>query len=390
MKTKAKKTPAAESTHAVTSPSTFKAREICASYLPDEETTKAAERGSMLHLLLQNHGYKATKAKEAKALVEGDEIQLQMVCDYIEPFEKKNAKSRTARILREHKFDLSSLHIPDCDKGTGDLLLLDIDAAHIDLMDYKFGWIEVDDAEDNIQLGIYVLGAFAENPWAKTVMAHILQPARDEVSTHLFTRDDVAPILLRAKTISERVRREGGKTFNPVVDNCLWCDRKGTCLALHAMVLKASKQANLVVPDGVLVPEDFNDVANSGDVYDFAEIVIKWAQAIKYHIIELSAAGNEIPGHELRETNGKASIVDPCGVQELLERDYGVPLADFLAVSNPSITAAQALVAKYADYGEKGKKSQEMRSAILGEGMVATGNPSRFLVRIKTKADKKK
>jgi hypothetical protein len=73
-----------------------------------------------------------------------------------------------------------------------------------------------------------------------------------------------------------------------------------------------------------------------------------------------------------------------------LERDYGVPLADFLAVSNPSITAAQALVAKYADYGEKGKKSQEMRSAILGEGMVATGNPSRFLVRIKTKADKKK
>jgi hypothetical protein len=221
-------------------------------------------------------------------------------------------------------------------------------------------------------------------------MAHILQPARDEVSTHLFTRDDVAPILLRAKTISERVRREGGKTFNPVVDNCLWCDRKATCLALHAMVLKASKQANLVVPDGVLVPEDFNDVANSGDVYDFAEIVIKWAQAIKYHIIELSAAGHEIPGHELRETNGKASIVDPCGVQEILERDYGVPLADFLAVSNPSITAAQALVAKYAEYGEKGKKSQEMRSAILGEGMVATGNPSRFLVRIKTKADKKK
>jgi hypothetical protein len=386
MKTKARKIPAAESTHAVTSPSTFKAREICPSYLPDEETTKAAERGSMLHLLLQNHGYKATKAKEAKELVEGDEIQLQMVCDYIEPFEKL----KDVTIVREHKFDLRDLHIPDCDKGTGDLLALSRQRAHIDLMDYKFGWIEVDDAEDNIQLGIYVLGAFIENPWAKTVMAHILQPARDEVSTHLFTRDDVAPILLRAKTISERVRREGGKVFNVVFDNCLWCDRKATCLALHAMVLKGSKQANLVVPDGVLVPEDFNDVANSGDVYDFAEIVIKWAQAIKYHIIEMSAAGHEIPGHELRETNGKASIVDPCGVQEILERDYGVPLADFLAVSNPSITAAQALVAKYAEYGEKGKKSQEMRSAILGEGMVATGNPSRFLVRIKTKADKKK
>jgi hypothetical protein len=48
----------------------------------------------------------------------------------------------------------------DCDKGTGDLLSSDKKRAHIDLMDYKFGWIEVDDAEDNIQLGIYVLGAF--------------------------------------------------------------------------------------------------------------------------------------------------------------------------------------------------------------------------------------
>lgn len=377
------KKPAAESTHAVQSPSTFKAREICPSYVPDEETTAAAERGSALHLLLQNHGHKArTKARELDEL---DETQLGMVCDYIEPFEKLKG----VKIIREHRFNLKPLKIVDCDKGTADLLLLDEKRAHIDLMDYKFGWIEVDDAEDNIQLAIYVIGAFSENPWAKTVMAHILQPARDEVSTHLFRRSDVEPILLRARTIAERSNRLAGVEFNPRVDNCLWCDYKASCLALHGMILKAAKQAKLALPAGCLVPDDFNDLANSGDVYDFAEIAIKWAQAVKWKIIQMNMAGAEIPGHELRETNGKRIIVDPCGAQEVLETKFQVPLAEFLAVSSPSITACEKLVAKHAEHGEKGKTQQEMSTALMAEGMIATGNPSRFLVRINTKADKK-
>jgi hypothetical protein len=377
-----------ETVHARVSPSTFKSREICPSYVPDEETTKAAERGTLLHRLLQDHGYKATRAKAAKDLEEADELQLAMVCDYIKPYENQCAVNG-GKIVREHRFNLLPLHIFDCNGGTGDLLLLDKKRKHIDLMDYKFGWIEVDDAADNIQLALYVIGAFSENPWAESVMAHILQPARDEVSTHLFQRSDMNAALLRARTIADRVRKLAGKEFNPVVDNCLWCDNKATCLALHALVLKVADGAKLEVPDGLLTPEDFNDVANAGALYDFAEILIKYGQAVKWKIITLNMDGHEIPGHELRETAGKRSIVDPQGVQELLEKTYGVSLEEFLTISSPSITAAQALAAKKAEYGEKEKTSQEFAAACLRAGLVATGNPSRFLVRIKTKADKR-
>lgn len=376
------------SEHAVQSPSTFKAREICPSYVPDQETTAAADRGSALHLILQHHGHKAIKAKEARGMVEADEVQLQMVCSYIEPYELKPK----VKIIREHRFNLKGLKITDCDKGTADLLILDKPKKHIDLMDYKFGWIEVDDAEVNIQLGIYVLGAFLENPWAESVMAHILQPARDEVSTHLFHRMDVTTmtkLLLRAQTIAARSQTLNGVQFNPVPDNCLWCDRKADCLALHEMVLKASSQANLVVPDCLLVPEDFNDVENAGEVYDFAEIVIKWASAIKYKIISMVAdEDQEVRGHELRETAGKRSIRDTPRAQEILTERFGVSQEEFLAKSTISITAAEALVAAATEFGEKGRKSKEMSSALMAEGVIATGNPSRFLVRVKTKADK--
>jgi hypothetical protein len=370
--------------HARLAPSTFKQREVCPSYVPDEETTKAAERGTMLHGILERHGHSAMTSKDVKELEEGDFEQLQMIVDYTTPHEL-SAKQHKLPILREHKFDLRKLGITDCDKGTGDLIILDKKGKHVILMDYKLGWIEVDDAEYNIQTGIYGLGCFFEWPWAETVSIHILQPARDEVSTASITRANIPSILLRAKTIADRAVKKAGKEFNPVADNCLWCDNKASCLALHALVLKAAEGARLEVPDGVLTPEDFNDVANAGKVYDFAEVVLKWGAAIKWKIIELANEGTEVPDHELRHVSGKRSIIDPGGAQQLLEEQFNVPLEEFLAVSNPSITKIEALVSKHADQGVKGATAKEASSALMAEGIVASGNASCYLVRVKTK-----
>ncbi len=390
MTKKRKSEPVTESTHAKLGPSTFKAREICPSYVPDEESTKAAERGTMLHNILEEHGAKAVKAKAARKLEEIDEVQLEMICNYTRPYEAGRVFDKdlaVTEIIREHRLNLKPLKITDCDKGTADLLILDRGRAHIDLMDYKLGWIEVDDAEVNIQTGIYAVGALFEFPWAQTVTVHILQPARDEVSTALISREEIQSWLLRAKTIAARVIAEAGKTFNPLVDNCLWCDYKGSCLALHRMVLKAAEGAQLAVPDGLLTPEDFNDPDQSGVLYDFAEILIKYAQAIKWKIITMSEEGIQIPGHELRVTNGKRVVVDATGALEILVNKFGVDQQDYIAALNPSISALEKLVSAAADYGSKGERVKEMSSELMGEGMLALGNPSKFLVRIKTKAE---
>lgn len=375
-----------DDSHARLAPSAFKGYEVCPSYVPDDEVTKAGERGTRLHKKLEEHGHKVDAEAEPEEI---DAYQLKMVADYIRPFEEAAAIEKF-KILREHRFNLLPLGVDGCDRGTGDLLILSKVAKHIELFDYKFGWIEVDDAEFNIQIGIYVLGCFFTYPWADTVMARILQPARDEISTHLFHREDINPILLRARTIADRTNAQADKVFNPTVDVCLWCANKANCLALHAMTLQAKDQARIQLPQGVdLDPRKFNTVAASGDVYDFAAIIEKWASAIKWQIICMAHDdGIEIPDHELREVSGKRAIIDPEGAQEILQNQFGVPLSDFLAASNPSISKMEKLVGDRAEHGVKGDAKEAMSNALMAEGIVAKGNPSRFLVRIKTKAGK--
>ncbi len=367
--------------HARIGPSTMKSRELCPSYQSDYEDTAASRRGDMLHAILETHGHKALGRKEALKLDERDSLALEKICGYTKPFETQ----RNVVIHREYEFNLKPLEVEGCDLGTGDLLC--ILGEHADLLDYKMGFWEVDDAEVNLQIWLYVLGVFYNFPKVKTVMAHILQPARDEVSTHLFTRDDIGKMLLRARTVADRVNQLDGVEFNPVFLNCLFCDGKATCTAMHKLALTGAKTADLVMPKGTgkLNPEDFNDIVNAGTILNVVEIIKKWADAMKWRITDLARAGTDIPGHELVEVNGKREVIDGIRAQEI-SQDHGVDLIEYLSACKPSLTELQKLVAAKAKRGEKEAAKKELVAALVDDGIVVTGNPKSYLNRIETKS----
>lgn len=381
--------------HALRPPSSMKGFEVCPSFLPSEGSTKASERGVKLHALLEAHLH-GSVTKEARAkfeelgLTERDLEDLARIETHLEPVIAKYTKAKL-RVLREHKFNLRALRIPGCDKGTGDLLLLNKPECMILLYDYKMGWWEVDEAEKNIQLIIYVLGCFGEFPWCEDVVAEILQPGRDEVSTFKFNRvEHYGPLLLRARTIATRAEKQGGKVFNPT-ENCLWCGRLGECEAIHDFALRVHKLARLEVPKvKSLNPAGLNDITHAGTVYDLAQVLIKWAKAVKQRATDWATEGHDVPDHGLQEVAGKRTIIDPQGAYETLRaKKFKVSLAEWFSISNPSITQLLKLISSKAPQGSKGTREQEALSALVGEGCVTQNKPSAYLVRISSKANTK-
>lgn len=386
--------------HARLGPSGFKSREICPSYLPTQGESAASKMGTKLHDLLERFGINVLEEPEFRFLDTGSQMDaLQMIKEYVTPFEKTAVK-----IHREVQFNLESYRIPDCEFGTGDLVLEQADCVAdcvFDLMDYKFGYLEVDDPETNIQIWLYVLGLFHNFPKAKCVRAHILQPARDEIGTATFTRDRIPEMLLRAQAIATRVKSQAGKAFNPVLSNCLWCANKGACVALHQMAMKTAVAARLEYPEALstLVPDDLNDnetiIEYGSSIYDLAKLLEGWADQMKRRLTQLSIEGHELRGKTLRQVSGKANIVDPFGVLDMMLQDRcGKTLAELVknpdaleaintllaAVAAVSITKAENFVASTAERGHKDEAKKELRKRFASEGFLFIGSPSAYLV----------
>jgi len=284
-------------------------------------------------------------------------------------------------IHREYEFDLRPLGIPDCELGTGDLLI--IQDVRADLMDYKFGWWEVDDAEINVQAWLYVLGVFFNFPKVLTVNVHILQPARDEVSVAKFPRSEIPRLLLRAKTIAAR-RQSKKKTYIPVYENCLWCDAKADCVVLHQMALMAGKYAQLKLPAIDLRPDQIVTSKFSGDAYDCADILEKWAKDVKHKLSTWAAeTGSDVPGHTLITKNGKRTIIDTILAQQILQDKFEIPLEEFLTAAEISVTAIDKIVAAKTPRGEKETRRKQVSDALIAEGIVVAANPYSYLIKDK-------
>ena len=91
--------------------------------------------------------------------------------------------------------------------GTVDRVI--IKGTHVDLVDFKFGRGEIDDAEINIQGQAYLLGVMDKFPLLQTATVHFIIPRRDEVLTANYKRTDMEGIRLRINLIVEKAMSEG-------------------------------------------------------------------------------------------------------------------------------------------------------------------------------------
>jgi hypothetical protein len=239
--------------------------------------------------------------------------------------------------------------------GTVDRVI--IRGTHVDIVDFKFGVGEIDDADMNIQGQAYLLGVMDKFPELKTATVHFIIPRRDEVLKHDYTKEDMEDIRLRINLIVERAEAEDRKAI-PNTEGCKYCKHKLECPALSDKLLPLAKKYSASVDDfemtlwGSYAPEKVEDPAVLSKMLNVASVVNKWQEAAKKQALKLAVEeGEEIPGYDLHYRTASLKIED---AQEAFEAvQHIMTPEDFMAACDISLPK---LAKKYAEKLERGQK----------------------------------
>ena len=239
--------------------------------------------------------------------------------------------------------------------GTVDRVIIRGD--HVDLVDFKFGIGEIDDADMNIQGQAYLLGVMDKFPELQTATVHFIIPRRDEVLTHDYSRADMEDIRLRINMIVEKAELENAEAI-PNTEGCRYCKHKLSCPALSDKMLPLAKKYSQSVQDfemslwGNYAPEKVEDPMVLSKMLNVAQVVDKWQSAAKKQALKLAVEeGAEIPGYDLHYRNASMSIEDAQEAFDALS--HLMSPEDFMSACKVSVSS---VAKKYAEKMERGQK----------------------------------
>jgi hypothetical protein len=239
--------------------------------------------------------------------------------------------------------------------GTVDVVIIKGD--HVDIVDYKYGRGEVDDANENIQGQAYLLGVMDKFPKLQTATVHFILPRRDEILTHSYKREDMEDIRLRINLIVEKAELENREAI-PNSEGCRYCKHKLSCPALSDKLLPLAKKYSESVTDfemtlwGNYSPEKVEDPMVLSRMLNVAAVVDKWQAAAKKQALKLAVEeGEEIPGYNLHYRNATAKIENGQeaydAISDLLTPD------EFMDACNVSVSKLAKAYEEKLPRGEK-------------------------------------
>lgn len=283
----------------------------------DDKESEAAAWGTAAHEVgeyaLRNpdqecsdYPHPTVKTKRHAITVDDEVVECaQTYVDYV--------RSRMAgkTLLVEQKFSLAAINPPMEAGGTGDAVLLDHDAGHIEIVDLKGGRGIVVEAEGNKQLRTYALGAILANPgpW-KQVTVTIVQPRaphpdgriRSE-TFHVADLIEWTGDLLEAMTLADLATRyrsdwtpeEWARGYLKAGAHCTFCKAAATCPALASRALDEAKVH--FQPEGaVSTPPDPASltIPQIVRVLDAADMIGNWLNAVRAYAQEQAEMGVEM------------------------------------------------------------------------------------------------
>ena len=239
--------------------------------------------------------------------------------------------------------------------GTVDRVI--IRGSHVDLVDFKFGVGEIDDADVNIQGQAYLLGVMDKFPELQTATVHFIIPRRDEVLTHNYSREQMEDIRLRINMIVEKAELENREAI-PNTEGCKYCKHKLSCPALSDKMLPLAKKYSASVDDfemslwGSYSPAEINDPAVLSKMLNVAAVVDKWQEAARKQAMKLAVEdGEEIPGYDLHYRTASLKIADTQAAYDAVE--HLMSPEDFMDACDVSLPK---LAKKYAEKLGRGEK----------------------------------
>lgn len=290
---------------------------------PDQSSLYAAE-GSYAHafaeLKLQKYlGLIDTRAFHAKLKLIKDSLYYRKEAeDYVDAYvtyaveliAKAQSITPDAVVMLEQKLDFSEW-VPG-GFGTGDLVI--VADGTLEIMDLKFGKGVQVYAEDNPQMRLYALGAYAAYEMLydiQRVRMTIHQPRLDHIDSDEITVDELLKWAEEYVRPRAKLAAKGEGEFVPGEKQCQFCRARATC--------KARAEANLEMAkhdfcDSFLLSND--EVA---DILAKADELVKWAADIKDYALDQAVNyGVKFPGWKLVEGRSNRAYSDDCKVAEAL------------------------------------------------------------------------
>jgi hypothetical protein len=281
--------------------------------------------------------------------------------------------------------------------GTGDAVILT--DGEIIVIDLKFGQGERVDAEGNLQMAMYALGAMKVfdlvGPFEKVRMM-IVQPRIGHVSEWSIDWQELniyrGEIVAGAVAVAEAKapQTDLADFLQPGEKQCRWCKAKATCPALRRTV-------ETMVTESASVDE-FKDLTKSAvatvsnQPADFIallmphlDLVEDWVKAVRARAEELLHAGVDVPGYKLvRGKQGNRAWSDKDQAEAVL-KSMRLKQDEMYSFTLISPTAAEKLLAKESP--KRWAKLQPLITRSEGSITVAPVSDNRPAIEVKPVAD---
>ena len=307
------------SAHARLSPSAASRWMVCTmapsmeENIPDQSTSYTKE-GTQAHELAEFCARTSVGLSWGAALPEAADQEMEDAAEdyaaYIkETFLRIKETCPDAFIDTEIRLDLTDW-IPDS-FGTADCLIVADDVLHV--IDFKYGKGVKVEAENNVQMMIYALGAL---DWAamlyeiKTVKMTIVQPRLGGISEAEISADHLLDWGENILQPIAAAAASGNGVFKPSEQTCKFCKASGSCSA------QAEHYVSLFEENPI---EDVIDAQRAGELLRRASGMDDWLKAIKGKVFESLMDGSEVPGWKLVEGRSVRRYTDEVAVAKAVE-----------------------------------------------------------------------
>ncbi|KGX84459.1 DUF2800 domain-containing protein [Pontibacillus litoralis] len=199
----------------------------------------------------------------------------------------------------EKKVDFST-YVPE-GFGTADCIIIGGNTLYVN--DFKYGKGVPVSAEDNPQMKLYALGAYAAYSFLypiSKVHLSIVQPRLDNVSEYELPLEDLLKWGEEIKPVAQKAFKGDGE-YVPG-EHCKFCKAKATC--------RARMEQYSTLDDFKQMKPPLISNEEVGQALEKAKHLESWVRALKEYALKESLKGNEIAGWKAVEGRGSRNYVD--------------------------------------------------------------------------------
>lgn len=220
-----------------------------------------------------------------------------MYLEYVQSIAHQYNSSPYVAVEKKILYDM---YVPE-GFGTGDCILIGGNTLHV--IDFKYGKGVPVSAEDNSQMKLYALGAYAEYSFLyniETIKIAIVQPRLNSISEYELSAADLLEWGESLKPIAEKAFNGEGEFISG--EHCRFCRAKSLC--------RARAEFNIGL-------EEFNQmkpplISNEevGQILERAQNLAKWVKDLEEYALSACLQGENIPGWKAVEGRGSRQYTD--------------------------------------------------------------------------------